>query len=71
MTTINNQDDFLAALRSNPRWRGAVPVQIPGEDLMQLAATFDTFLEAQPTQNQRFDRFTEEHRTSHANMAPG
>ena len=46
MTTINNQDDFLAVLRSNPRWRGAVPVQIPGEDLMQLAATFDAIVEA-------------------------
>ena len=24
MTTINNQDDFLEALRNNPQWRDAV-----------------------------------------------
>ena len=59
MTTINSQDDFLGALRSNPRWRGAVRKEILSEDLMRLPATFDTFLEAQPTQNQRFDWFVE------------
>ena len=43
MTTINNQDDFLEALRNNPQWRDAVRAQILGEDLMQLPVKFDAF----------------------------
>ena len=34
--TMNSQDDFLDALRSNPQWRDAVRAQILGDDLMQL-----------------------------------
>ena len=47
MTTINNQDDFLEALRNNPQWRDAVRAQILGEDLMQLPVKFDAFMEQQ------------------------
>ena len=54
MTTINNQDDFLEALRNNPQWRDAVRAQILGEDLMQLP--------------KKFDDFVEEHRTIHSNI---
>ena len=54
MTTINNQDDFLEALRNNPQWRDAVRAQILGEDLLQLPV--------------KFDAFVEEHRTTHANI---
>ena len=34
MTTINDQDDFLEALRNNPQWRDAVRAQVLGEDLL-------------------------------------
>ena len=39
ITTINNQDDFLEALRNNPQWRDAVRAQILGEDLLQLRSS--------------------------------
>ena len=68
MTTINNQDDFLKALRNNPQWRDAVRAQILGEDLMQLPVKFDAFVEEQKAQNEKFDAFIEEQRTSHANI---
>ena len=68
MTTINNQDDFLEALRNNPQWRDAVRAQILGDDLMELPAKFDAFVEQQTAQNQKFDAFVEEHRTTHINM---
>ena len=45
MTTINNQDDFLEALRNNPQWRDAVRAQILGEELLQLPVRFDAFVE--------------------------
>ena len=54
MTTINNQDDFLEALRNNPQWRDAVRTQILSEDLLQLPV--------------KFDAFVEEHRTTHINL---
>ena len=64
MTTINNQDDFLEALRNNPQWRDAVRAQILGEDLMQLPVKFDAFVEEQKAQNEKFDAFIEEQRTT-------
>ena len=60
MTTINSQDDFLEALRNNPRWRDAVRAQILGEDLLQLPVKFDAFVEGQSAQNKKFDTFVEE-----------
>ena len=60
MTTINNQDDFLEALRNNPQWRDAVRAQILGEDLLQLPIKFDAFVEEQSAQNKKFDTFVEE-----------
>ncbi len=54
MTTINNQDDFLEALRNNPAWREAVRAQILGDELLQLPV--------------KFDAFVEEHRTTHINI---
>ena len=60
MTTINNQDDFLEALRNNPQWRDAVRAQILGEDLLQLPVKFDAFVEEQKAQNKKFDAFVEE-----------
>ncbi len=45
MTTINSQEDFLRALVENPQWREAVRVQILGEELLQLPARFNAFVE--------------------------
>ena len=75
MTTINNQDDFLGALRNNPQWRDAVRAQILGDDLMELPAKFNAFMEEQKTHNEKLDGFVEkidafvdEQRTTHANL---
>ena len=43
MTTINNQDDSLEALRNNPAWRDAVRAQILGDEPLHLPVRFDAF----------------------------
>ena len=45
MTTINSQEDFLRALSENPEWKAAVRAQILGEELLQLPARFDAFVQ--------------------------
>ena len=45
MTTINNQEDFLRALSDNSQWKEAVRAQILSEELLQLPAKFDAFVE--------------------------
>ena len=55
MTTINNQDDFLEALRNNPAWREAVRTQILGDELLQLPVKFDAFVEEQRTSHAKID----------------
>lgn len=45
MTTINSEQDFLRALSENPGWRDAVRAQLLGEDLIQMPAKFDAFIE--------------------------
>ena len=45
MTTINSQEDFLRALSDNPEWKAAVRAQILGEELLQLPAKFDVFVQ--------------------------
>ena len=47
MTTINNQDDFLEALRNNPAWREAVWTLILGGELLRLPVRFDAFAREQ------------------------
>ena len=54
MTTINNQDDFLEALRNNPAWREAVRALILGDELLQLPVRFDASV-------QEFETFAQEH----------
>ena len=56
MTSINNQEDFLRALRDNPEWREAVRAQILGEDLLKLPGKFDAFREDMTTFMERTDR---------------
>lgn len=61
MTTINSQEDFLRALAENPQWREAVRAQLLGEDLLQLPARFDAFVE-------RMDAFIEEQKQFNAEI---
>ena len=61
MTTINSQEDFLRALAENPEWRAAVRAQILGEELLQLPARFDAFVE-------KMDAFIEEQKQFNAEM---
>ena len=44
MTTINNQEDFLRALKENPQWKEAVRTQILGEEVLQLPVRFNAFM---------------------------
>ena len=61
MTTINNQDDFLEALRNNPAWREAVRALILGDELLQLPVRFDAFV-------QEFDAFAREQSVRTTNL---
>ena len=53
MTTINTPDDFLRALDENPQWRAAVRDRILGQELLNLPARFEAFM-------QRMDAFIEQ-----------
>ena len=75
MTTINNQDDFLEALRNNPAWREAVRALILGDELLQLPVRFDAFVqefEAFAREQNAFVReqnaFVQEQRAQTANL---
>ena len=61
MTTINSQEDFLRALSQNPEWRAAVRAQILGEELLQLPAKFDAFVD-------KMDAFIAEQQQFNAEM---
>lgn len=61
MTTINSREDFLRALAENPQWKEAVRAQLLGEDLLQLPARFEAFVE-------RMDAFIEEQRQRNARL---
>ncbi len=61
VTTINSQEDFLRALDANPQWREAVRSRILGEELMQLPARFNAFVERTGAFMERTEAFM--HRT--------
>ncbi len=60
MTTINNQDDFLQALRDNPLWREAVRAEILSNELMALPGKFDVFVEKMTAFTEQMTAFTEQ-----------
>ena len=60
MTTINSQEDFLRALSENPEWRSAVRAQILDDELRQLPAKFNAFVEEQRDFNARLTASIEE-----------
>ena len=59
MTTINNQDDFLRALRENPEWKDAVRAQILGEELLKLPIQFNEFKDRMEKFEVRMEQFVE------------
>ena len=63
MVTISTPEDLLRALRENPEWKEAVRREILSEELMNLPARFDRFVEEQRQFNDRVERFME--RTDH------
>ena len=59
MTTINSLDEFLQALDDNPAWRDAVRARILGNEVLQLPARFNAFMERQQEFNERVTIFME------------
>ena len=55
MTTLNNQEDFLRALRENPEWKEAVRALILSEELLQLPTRFNAFVDEQRQVNKRVE----------------
>lgn len=68
MTTINSLEDFLQALDDNPPWREAVRARILGEELLQLPARFNAFVEEQRAFNEEQRAFNEEQRVFNREM---
>ena len=61
MTTINSQEDFLRALDENPQWLEAVRSRILDDELRQMPARFNAFVERTETFMERTEGFM--HRT--------
>ena len=56
MTTINTIEDLARILREQPAWKEAIRSLVLSEDLVELPARFDRFVEAQGEVNARLDR---------------
>ena len=61
MTTINSLDDFLQALDDNPQWLEAVRSRILGDELKQMPARFNAFVDRVEAFMERTEGFM--HRT--------
>ncbi len=59
MVTINTPDDLLRVLRERPEWKEAVRREILSEQLMNLPARFDQFVEEQQRFNEEQRQFNE------------
>ena len=57
MATINSQEDFLRALAENPQWKEAVRAQLLGEEVLQLPARFNAFMERTDAFMERTEAF--------------
>ena len=71
MTTINSQEDFLRALRENPEWKEAVRALILGEELLQLPARFNAFVDEQRQVNKRVESDISDLKTGQARLEAG
>ena len=71
MTTINSQEDFLRALRDNPEWKEAVRALILGEELLQLPARFNAFVDEQRQVNKRVESDISELKAGQSRLEAG
>ena len=71
MTTINSQEDFLRALRENPEWKEAVRALILGEELLQLPARFNAFVDEQRQVNKRVESDISDLKTGQEELRAG
>jgi hypothetical protein len=60
MVTINTPDELLRVLREKPEWKEAVRREILSEELMNLPARFDRFVQQQQQFNEKQRQFNEE-----------
>ena len=68
MVTINSQEDFLRALSENPEWLAAVRARILGEELLQLPAKFNAFVDKMDAFVGKVDGFIEEQKQFNSEM---
>ena len=68
MTTINTIEDLARLLREQPAWREAIRSLVLSEDLVELPARFDRFVEAQGEVSARLDRNFEALQESHTRL---
>ena len=59
MVTINTPEDLLRVLAENPEWKAAVRREILTEELLNLPARFDSFVEEQQQFNDEQRQFNE------------
>ena len=62
MTTINTIEDLARLLREQPTWAEALRALILSQDLLDLPAKFERFMEAQGGFNVKLTEFVEEQR---------
>jgi hypothetical protein len=60
MVTINTPDELLRVLREKPEWKEAVRREILSEELMNLPARFDRFVQQQQQFNEEQQQFKSE-----------
>ena len=66
MVTIHTSDDILRLLRERPEWKEAVRREILSDELMNLPARFDSFVEEQRQFNAETQEFITEQRQFNA-----
>ena len=68
MTTINSIEDLARILKEQPTWADAIRALVLTEDLLDLPARFDRFVQAQGEFNARLDRNLEAFQESNTRL---
>ena len=68
MTTLNTIEDLARILREQPTWAEALRSLVLSEDLLELPARFDRFVETQGEVNARLERNIEALQESYARL---
>ena len=69
MTTINTIEDLARILKEQPTWAEALRALILSEDLLNLPARFDKFIEEQRHINAELRQFNEEQRDTNSSFS--